>query len=58
LSKEVIWSWDSSLTDGFGVRMNVEDVYDSYNNKMISDFFSKWANQFVNTMRPKLKQIE
>lgn len=58
LSEEVIWSWDSSLTGGFGVRMNVEDVYDSNNSKMISEFFSKWSNQFVNIMRPKLKQIE
>jgi hypothetical protein len=58
LGDEVIWSWDNSLTDGFGVRMNLEDVYDSNNRESIINFFSTWSNTFVNIMRPKLKQIE
>lgn len=58
LGDEVIWSWDNDLTDGFGVRMNVEDVYDKNIQDSMIAFFTKWTNTFVNVMRPKLKQIE
>lgn len=58
LGNKIIWSWDDSLTDAFGVRLNVEDVYNPKNRKAIIDFFTKWSNTFVNIMRPKLKQIQ
>lgn len=58
LGDNVIWSWDNSLTDGFGIRMNIENVYEDKHRKAIIEFFSKWSNTFVNIMRPKLKQIE
>lgn len=58
LGDKVIWAWENGNTDGFGVRMNIEDVYDSKNKKPIMNFFAKWSNKFVNIMRPKLKQIE
>lgn len=58
LGHEVVWAWDSSPTDGFGIRMNVEDVYAPKSRKAVLEFFTKWSNSYVNVMRPKLKQIE
>ena len=55
LGDEVIYSWDSSLVDGFAVRLHLEDVYDENNRELIKDFFKKWINSFVNTIRPRLK---
>ena len=58
LGKDVIWSWDSSPTDAFGIRMNLEDVYNSKHRSSIIEFFTKWSNCFVNLIRPKLKKLE
>jgi len=58
LGDDVIWNWDKGKSDGFQVRLNVEDVYAIENKVEIVDFFNKWTNIFVNVMRPKLKSIE
>lgn len=58
LGVRVIWSWENSQTDGFGIRLDIEDVYDNKHRQKIINFFSDWSNNFVNVMRPKLKQIE
>ena len=58
LGDNFFWNWDSSQTDGFGVRLNIEDIYDEKHRKEIMNFFALWSNRFVNIMRPKLKQLE
>jgi len=55
LGNELIWGWDSPNIDGFGVRFQVEDVYDEDNKESIKDFFKTWLNDFTNTIRPILK---
>ena len=58
LGDDVIWNWDKGKSDGFQVRLNIEDIYAIENKTEIIDFFNKWTNIFVNVMRPKLKNIE
>ena len=58
LGDDVIWNWDKGKSDGFQVRLNIEDIYAIENKNEIIDFFNKWTNIFVNVMRPKLKNIE
>ncbi len=58
LGNEVEWRWGIGATEAFGVRLDIDDVYDKKNQERIFNFFSKWSNHFVNVMRPKLKQIE
>lgn len=56
LGTEVIWTWDSPNIDGFGIRFSIEDVYDKQNREIIKDYFKHWINQFVNAIRPILKE--
>jgi hypothetical protein len=52
----IIWNWDTPNIDGFGIRLPIEDVYDNKNRETIKDFFKNWINQFVNAVRPILKE--
>jgi hypothetical protein len=56
LGDEVIWTWDTDPTDIFGVRLPMEDVYSNSNREEIKEFFKYWVNQFVNVLRPRLKE--
>ena len=56
LGEEINWSAEKPDIDIFAVRFNVEDVYDNQNRELIKDFFKHWINQFVNTLRPILKE--
>ena len=58
LGEDVIWNWDNSKSEGFEVRLNIENVYSAENKIEIIEFFNKWTNIFVNVMRPKLKSIQ
>ena len=58
LGQHVNWEWDKGKMDGFSVRLDIDDVYAEKNKNEIVEFFNKWSNIFVNTMRPKLKNIE
>lgn len=58
LGNEMIWSWDQSPTDGFGIRLDIDDFYDTKSRLKIKDFFEEWSNKFVNIMRPRLKHVE
>ena len=58
LGENIIWDWDNDKNSGFHVRLNIDDVYAIKNKKEIMEFFNKWANIFVNVMRPKLKNIK
>ena len=58
LGQHVNWEWDEGKTDGFSVRLDIDDVYAEKNKNEIVEFFNKWSNIFVNIMRPKLKNIE
>jgi hypothetical protein len=58
LNDEVIFTWDANPIDGFGVRLYLEDVYAENNRAKIKDFFAHWINQFVNVLRPRIKEIE
>ena len=58
ITSEVLWRWDTSQTEAFGVWLKIDDVYAKEHRAKIMKFFSTWSNTFVNIMRPKLKQIE
>ena len=58
LSSDVIYTWEANPIDGFGVRLSLEDVYADENRQIIKDFFANWINQFVNVLRPRIKEIE
>lgn len=57
LDEQVNWDWHDSLVDGFSIRKPFDDVYHPKNRKEIIEFFSYWINNFINIMRPKLKEI-
>ncbi|NNE32512.1 MAG: DUF4268 domain-containing protein [Winogradskyella sp.] len=58
LGEKVNWQWDDSLPSAFSIILPLTDIYAKKNRKKIIDFFSEWTNKFVNTIRPRLKQIE
>lgn len=58
LGEDVIWSWDTDPKDGFGVRLPINDVYSKANRKKIKEFFAFWVNQFVNALRPRMKEFQ
>ena len=41
--------------DGFGVRLQCDDIFAPENRGMIKNFFKEWLNTFVNVVRPRLK---
>ena len=57
LGDEIIWSWDDTTSDGFGVRLELNNVYSDANREEIKVFFNHWLNKIVNVMRPKLKEV-
>jgi hypothetical protein len=54
-SNDIWWSDESNSFEGFGVRLPIEDVYSIENREIIKDFFRHWMNNFVNIIRPRLK---
>ena len=58
LGDDVIWSWDFDLKMVFGVRLSIKDVYSKKNRQKIKDFFAYWINQFVNAIRPRMKEFQ
>jgi hypothetical protein len=38
--------------------MPIEDVYANENREKIKEFFRNWINQFVNVIRPRLKNFK
>lgn len=58
LGSKVIWEWDTGRSDGFHIRIDVDDVYSDNNRAIITKFFNEWTNKFVNVIRPKLKKIQ
>jgi len=56
LGDEIIWEGNNPSTDGFGVRFPIDNVYADRNREKIKDFFKDWLNQFVNVIRPILKE--
>lgn len=58
LGTDILWTWDTDSKGGFGVRMQIEDVYSKKNRKKIKEFFAHWINQYVNVIRPRLKEFQ
>lgn len=56
LDNNIIWNWDTPNIDGFAIRLQIEDVYANQNRETIKEFFKNWINQFVNVVRPILKE--
>ena len=58
LGDKVKWYWDDNINSAFGIVLPLSDVYDQENKKKITGFFNEWVNKFINSIRPRLKQIE
>lgn len=58
LGTEISWHWDAELVGGFGTTMSISNFDNKADQEIIKNFFSKWMNEFVNVIRPRLKQIE
>jgi hypothetical protein len=57
LGDNVIWHWKKEILEGFSVRLSIDDVYSNENRENIKDFFKVWINNFVNVLRPRMKEI-
>jgi len=56
LGERVNTNWE--LGDIASLRLDCEEVYNHKNRNELMDFFKAWLNTFVNTFRPKIKEIE
>jgi len=55
LGEGVAWSWDK--TNGPGVFLECEDIFDSKNRDLIKKYFIEWLNIFTNAIRPLMKDF-
>lgn len=58
LGDKINWSWDDGINSAFGIVLPISNVYAKTNKEKVITFFNEWTNKFVNTIRPRLKQIE
>ncbi len=56
LGGEVESIWEKETKSGFYISRPFNDVYAPENREEIKTFFSHWINEFVNVVRPRLKE--